>query len=563
MSERRTRSGSSNAFIKQAAILAAAGIAVRLLGFVYRLPLTDLIGDEGNAIYGIGYNVYNFFLIMSSAGIPAAISKMVSEKRAQGREDVAHRIFRISLVLSALTGFIFMLIMFVFAEQITAFMGTREAHLALQTLAPTVFIVAIMAVIRGYFQGMSSTVPTAASQLAEQIFNAIFSIILAHALWNYAMRQGEVYVIYGAAGGTAGSSVGALAGFIVITGLYFVARPDILKEVRISKRRNHRRISSRSDDAVVRKLMEPEKFGSIVKNIVITSFTIIAGTAIFSIANLIDSRMVLTRLADAGFGEIEARELFGQLTGKFNTMTNLPAAISSSLAVALIPTIASAWTTGNRHEVAEKINTALRVAMIFTVPIAFGFGILGPQLVALLFPNHPDGGTLLIVGFPSVIFLAASQIATGVLQAIGKITIPIYAAMAGVGIKVVVSFFLIAHPAVNIYGAIIGTTLMYLVTASINCTLLCRYTSTRLNFLTMFAKPTIASIAMVFTCYIFYGVIYMLVPSNAFATISAILSGVVVYGIYMMLIRGFSDEDIRMLPKGEAILRKLKSKRLM
>ncbi|MCL2397444.1 MAG: polysaccharide biosynthesis protein [Defluviitaleaceae bacterium] len=543
------KANSANSFVRQAAILAVAGISARLLGFLYRLPLTHLIGDEGNAVYAVGFYVYSIFLIISSAGLPAAISKLVSEKRAIGRHDLAHKIFVIAFILSASVGAVFMAVIFIFAQVITEALGTPMAYLALQTLAPTVFIVAMMAVIRGYFQGMSSTVPTAISQVTEQVFNAIFSIILAHAMWNFALRQGHETIVYGAAGGTAGTGVGALAGLIIIAGLYFIARPDIIKEVRLGKNK------ARRFEAYT-----AESNSQIVRNIATTSFIIVAGTAIFSVASLIDVWLVTDRLSAAGLGEVRARELFGQLTGKFNPLTNLPAAISSSLAIAVIPAIAAAKAVGNHRDVAAKINTALRAAMLLTVPIAFGLGALGPQIVALLFPSHPEGGTLFVVGFPSVIFLAISQIATGVLQAIGKISIPVFAALAGAAVKIVVSFFLIANPAVNIYGAIIGTILMYLVTAGINCIFLSRHTGTRLDFVGILAKPTMASLAMALACYTFYHLAYWLLDSNAAATLLAIFVGMGVYAVFMVLIKGFADEDIRLLPRGQRLLNYMKRK---
>ena len=544
------RARNTNFFVRQAAILAAVGILARLLGFLYRIPLTDLIGDEGNGIYTIGYQVYNFFLIVSSAGLPAAISKLVSEKRAIGRHDEAHRIFTIALALAALMGIVLTASIFIFAPQITAMLGTSEAYLALRTLAPTVFIFAIMATTRGYFQGMSSTVPTAMSQLVEQIFNAIFSIVLAHAMFNFAIQQGYNEVVYGAAGGTAGTTMGAVAGFIVISGLYFIARPDILRQ----RRRAWLRAKSKG------RHLDDEKRGQVAKNIVITSSTIIAGTAIFSIVNLIDTWLVIDRLEAAGFEGDRPLELLGQLGGKFNPITNLPAAISSSLALVLIPAIATAKQLGNRKDMHEKVNAAFRAAMLLTVPIAFGLGTLGPQIVSLLFPNHPEGGTLFIVGFPSVIFLAFSQISTGALQAIGKISIPIIAALIGAVVKIIAGYFLIAHPAVNIYGAIIGTTLCYLIAAWINVHFLCKYTGARLDFTGMLFKPAVASMAMAMATFTAYHIIYIFLPSNAIATVTAIFAGMCVYGAFMAIIRGFKEEDIHILPKGRKLAQALKSR---
>lgn len=536
----------TNSFVAQAGILAISGILARILGFLYRIPLTNLIGDVGNSFYGIAYNAYNFFLIMSSAGIPAAVSKLVSEKRALGLHHEAHRIFLVAFFGIGIIGAIFMVIIFTYAYQISSLFNRTEATLALQALAPTVFIVAMMATIRGYFQGSMSTAPTALSQFVEQLFNAIFSVVLAHFLWNHAIRMSFDAEIYGAAGGAAGTGVGALAGLMFIGGIYFLVRPQFIIEVRQS-RRYYANIPKTS-------------IFSVFKNVFKTCFAIILGTSIFSIANLIDARLVNSRLVVAGMYEEQINALFGQLSGKFHPITNIPAAISAALALALIPSLAASKKLKRKSEINTKINTAFKTAMILCVPIAFGLGTLGNQIVALLFPNHPDGGSLFAWGFASIIFLALTHISASTLQALGKPSIPILGAILGASIKVITGYILIAYPSINIYGAIIGTTLCYMITTVINCAALYKTMHEKLNYKAILLKPIIASFAMVLGVYTIYHIIYMLVTSNSIATIIAILCGVVIYAVFMLIIRGFTEEDITILPKGTAMVAALKKR---
>ncbi|MCL2620404.1 MAG: polysaccharide biosynthesis protein [Defluviitaleaceae bacterium] len=552
MSENKPKS--NNSFVRQAAILGATGILARLLGFLYRLPLTDLIGDDGNGIYAVGFSVYTFLLVLSSAGLPSAIAKMVAERSALGHYDAAHRVFRVALGLAAVIGVVVSVIVFFLAEQITGMLLMPQATLALQMLTPTIFIVAIMSVIRGYFQGMSTTVPTALSQLIEQIINAIFSVVLAHAMWNFAMDRGYELANFGAAGGTLGSTVGAMAGFIFITGLYFIARKDILHKVNQTKASRKLGLGGKYRE---------EKTSRLVRSILRTSFTIIAGTAVFSIAGVIDVWLVPSRLLVAGFDHQTATEFLGQVAGKFNTLTNVPAAISSSIAIATIPAIAAARKLGNKQEVQEKLNVAFRVGMLLTIPIAFGLAVLGPQIVALLFPSHPDGGTLFRWGFLSVIFLAASQISTGVLQALNFGRVPVFSAICGAIVKIVMSFVLISSPNINIYGAVIGTTLCFLVSAVINCAFLFKHTNSKPDVTGMLIKPAIASTAMAIGCFGFYHLLYILFGQPTFATITAIIIGMVLYVVFMLVVRGLSDQDILFLPGGGRLLAKMKSKGLI
>jgi len=489
---------------------------------------------------------------MSASGLPAAISKLVSEKRAIGRPDLAHKIFRTAFMLAAVMGMVCMVAIILFARPITAAMGDSQVYLALLTLSPTVFIVSMMAVIRGYFQGMQSSVPTAISQIVEQIFNAIFSVVLAHALWNFAMSNyPDERFIYGAAGGTSGTGIGALAGFMFIAAFYFLVRGDILRDVRRSRRANRK-----ADDSEY-------SIAKIAKKIIATSFPIIAGTAVFSIVALIDATIVVNRLQMAGFDETRARQLFGQIVGKFNPITNIPAAISSSLAIAVLPVIAEFHELKRYRDVNSKINTAFRTAMIMTTPIAFGLGILGPQIVAMLFRSHPEGGTLFVIGFSSIVFLAVTHVATGALQAIGKIYVPVVAAICGAVAKIAINLILIPIPAINVYGAIIGTTVCYLITSIINCIVLARQTKSRFDIMGIFIKPAAASALMALGCYVVYNTIYYIIPRNAISTLISILFGMVLYLAFMLLFKGIREEEVLMLPSGKKLAALLKRFRLI
>ncbi|MBS5951615.1 MAG: polysaccharide biosynthesis protein, partial [Clostridium sp.] len=297
---------SKTKFIKQAAILAIASLLVRLLGFLYRLPLTNMLGDEGNGIYSAGFYLYNFFLVMSSAGLPAAISKIVSEKVALEEYRNVKKTFKISLILSSTVGLIFSIVMFVSARFFCNIIGSPDSYYTILTLSPTVFIVSVMSVFRGYFQGLGTTVPTALSQVIEQIFNAIFSIYLAYLLVGISLPLG-------AAGGTMGTGIGALAGLIYIL-MVFLNRKRYINR-KLSKKTHKYRVESNREIAI---------------KIIKTAAPIIAGTAIFSMTNLIDMQMVNSRLtASKAFTDSQVTALYGQLTGKYVTLTTLPVSIST------------------------------------------------------------------------------------------------------------------------------------------------------------------------------------------------------------------------------------------
>jgi len=528
-------SNKKNSFIQHAFILAIAGLLVRLIGFLYRLPLTNLIGDQGNAIYSYGYYLYMLFLIMSSAGLPVAISKLVSERIALKQYKSAHQVFCVAMALAAFSGLIGSLILFFGAKSMAESLGSPESYHAILTLSPTVFLVAIMAVFRGYFQGMNNSVPTAISQIIEQIFNAVFSVYLAYIF----LSQG---IPFAAAGGTAGTGIGAFAGLLFLIAIYYILKPRISRLIRSDKTKNS----------------EPELQTAI--KILKIAFPIIAGTAIFSITNLIDMYMVNDRLLQsAAFSAVAIDELYGQLTGKYVVLTTLPVSISTAMAIAIIPTISATLAIGDIREVNNKISIAIKLTMMLAIPASFGIGVLADQILLLLFPYYPAGGDLLRAGAISIIFLSLYQIVTGILQGSGYVYVPVVAAFFGATLKIPINHFLIAMPNINIIGAIISTTVCYMVASSICLGFLTFKMKAPINIRSAFFKPLFSSIFMAFGCYVSYYCFWYIYPNNSLATLTAIIISIIVYICFMSNIGGITPAEIRMMPFGKKIYSKLDS----
>lgn len=536
----------SGGFIKQAAILAAASLLVRFLGFVYRLPLTNMIGDQGNAIYSGGYYIYTFLLILSSAGLPAAISKLVSERIALKQYRNAHRVFQAALVVSATLGILFAVIMGLGACQLANLIGIKDSYYSLLTLCPTLVIVAIMSVFRGYFQGMHTMVPTAISQIIEQVFNAFFSVYLAWVFISVNIPEGMTKNIpLASAGGTMGTGIGALAGLIVVIFAYCLIRSYLLWRAE--------RCEQPYEES------KRELIGKVLQ----TAWPIIAGTAVFSITNLIDMSMVVNILQNTGFTQKEAEVLYGQLSGKFVTLTTLPVTISTAIATAALPSIAASVKLREKKQVRRKMALTYRVSMIISVPAAVGISALGPQILAMLFPSASDGGMLLTVGGISIIFLALCQTSTGILQGIGHIKVPVVGAILGAITKVILNALLIRIPAINILGAVLSTTGCYLVAGVFDVIMLSRLTGTRFDFMGSFLKPVIGSVVMAAGAIGSYQLFFQLIGSNTIATLLAICVAIAVYGLVMLLIKGIVEEDLQAVPGGGKMIRLLRKLRLL
>ncbi len=533
---------------KQGAILAFAGIFARFLGFLYRIPLTDMLGDQGNAIYASGYYVYTFFLIVSSAGLPAAISKLVSERIALGRYREAHSIFRISMLFAVVTGFVSMLILFFGAETLETFGSIAGSRYVIITLAPTVFIVSIMSVFRGYFQGMKSTMPTAISQVTEQIVNGIFSVVMCFVLLNATFTADFVggSLAGGAAGGTIGTGLGAIVGLITLWYIYNKQRKEIYRNVRYDRRR-------------------PKDAGYLLKELVSTSVPIILGAAVFSLTNFIDMGMISNRLMVSGaFTADEANALYGQLAGKYLVLISLPISISTSLATASIPEIAEAIAHRNNYEANQKINYAVKLTMIVSIPAAVGLSVLANQILWCLFPNQKEGGMLLIVGGISVIFLSLTQIMGGMLQGISKYYIPVFAAICGAFVKIVLNYFLVAIPSINVVGAVIGTIACYMIASIIDCYYVQKTMKINFDMSGIFGKPLLSALIMgvcVFLSYqLFFQTLGLIISpylSNAIAMAISVMIGVVAYFVSLYKINGIGVDEIESLPYGRRICAKL------
>jgi len=529
--DRTSSKSRTSSFIVQAAILASAGLLSRVIGFAYKLPMQAMIGDAGMGIYNQGYTIYNFLLILSSAGLPAAISKMVSARLAFSQAGNAHKVFLVSLKFAVCAGLMGSLFLFLGARVFANALNTPEVFLSIRALAPTVLIFAVLSVFRGYFQGMNNTIPTAASQIIEQIINAITSLLLVFMFF-------RVNLAYAAAGGNAATGIGALVGLLVVLYIYRRKQPEIQGEII----KNRAYTTNESESSILSELMR-------------TAFPIIAGTAIFSAASLIDNYMVMDRIALSGeFTHQEILTMYGQLSAKFMAITTLPVTIATSMGTASIPGISAAAAKRDMASVTARINMAVRLAMVVCVPAAFGIGLFADEILRLLFPTSPDGSILLRVGFVSVIFLALNQISTGVLQGVGQVKIPAFAALLGCIGKVIANFILLPIPSINIIGAVIGTVICYAIAAPVNIYFAYKLTRAKPDFGGMLIKPIAGSALMSMVCFVLYHTVHFVVPSNAFALLFAILAGVFFYFVIMVIIGGIRRSDLAVLPAGTGMI---------
>ena len=515
---------------KQGAILAIAALIVRFIGFVYRVPLTRMIGDDGNGLYSTAYQIYTFFFILSSAGIPIAVSKMVAEKIALKQYGNAHKIFQVAIILCSITGGVASLILWFGGSWISQWLKSPRSVYSLQMLAPTLFIVAIMGALRGYFQGMNTMVPTAVSQIIEQLFNAISSVLLA----SWLMPRG---VEYGAAGGTLGTGIGALGGLFFLLLLYLPARPKFMRRI---KKFAHQ-------EAKI-------SFSTILYDMLHLALPIIVGTAILSVTNLIDLSMVHRGLSFLRYEEKRIAQLYGILTGKYVVLTTLPISLATALATAAVPSISASVVRAEKEALENKINLALRFTMLLATPAAIGLMVLADPVLMMLFPNQAEGGLLLKVGSISIVFFALAQISTALLQGLGKVYVPVKNSLFSSILKILGNLVFIYLFDLNVVGVVISTNLFALMVCVLDLRDVIKETNIPLNYGFIFVKPVIASSIMGIFCFVFYKIMLWGTHQNTFATVGSIILSVLVYFSILLGIQGITKEEIEMFPLGKKIL---------
>jgi stage V sporulation protein B len=375
--------------IMHGGILAVAGILVRVIGLVYRIPMVNIIGSKANGIYSTAFNVYNIMLVLSSYGLPMAVSKLVSGRIANKRYRDAKKIFLSSLLVSICTGGLAALILFFGADFIEAhfYAAYKGISLPLKVLAPTIFIVSMLGVFRGFYQGQGTTIPTAISQLIEQIVNAIVSIA-AGAILARAYRTSEKVDGYCAAGGTMGTAFGALFGLIFLVILFVVYWPTFTRKVRNDKN------------------SEDESYSEIFKIIIATMIPIIIGQTFYQISAMIDDILFGKIMTGLGMVAEEIQECAGNYSSSYVILTGVVMGVASAMSASLLPSVVASKAKKDYEAIREKIEATIKANMFIAIPSFIGLMILGKPIVQLLFAKYDSeqGGMMLKIGAIAVVF---------------------------------------------------------------------------------------------------------------------------------------------------------------
>ncbi|MDF2908294.1 MAG: hypothetical protein K0R34_3615 [Herbinix sp.] len=555
----------SNHFLIQGSILAVASILVRVIGLLYRIPMVRIIGREGMGLYSNAFEVYNIALILSSYSIPLAVSKLVAVRRSNKEHRNSYRIFLTAMMFAVIVGLIATLILYFGAGLIAELiLKSPDAMFPLQVLAPTIFVFAIMGVLRGFYQGKNTMIPTAVSQVLEQIVNAIVSVTASWILIKNNSAAPNMSA-YGAAGGTLGTFVGAAISLLFLLFVFVIYKPVLNKQMRHDTTK-HR-----------------ESYSEVFKLLVLTIAPIILSQTVYQISGLIDNALfghimedkviasfdlpaLLSEGAVAGQLYIEEfrSTLIGIYSGEYRLLTNVPVAIATAIGAAIVTTISTDITRGWIDSICNKIHAAIKFNMIIAIPAAAGMAVLASPFMTLIFGDDSIlAANLMMLGSISIVFYAYSTVSTAILQGINRMRLPVIHSAISLGAHVLIVFALLYFTPLSTYALVIGNVTFPMVVCILNWLAIARHLGYQQEIIKTFVIPTVSAGLMGVVTYFAYRGLMLSIGNMYIATILAFLLALITYFALLIFMKGVSEEELSFVPKSGAFIRVLKKLHLL
>lgn len=540
-----------NGFILQAGILAAAGVITRIIGILYRSPLVAIIGDEGNGYYSAAYTIYTIILLVSTNGIPSAVSKIVAGKLAKKEYKNAHKIFMGAFWYVIVAGGLASIACFLFADKIAG----ESSAMVLRVFTPTIFLSGLLGVFRGYFQAHGSMLQTSFSQVLEQIANAFISIGAAILFMSFvAAADSSTQAVYGAMGSALGTGAGVLTALLFMMTVYRI-------NYKMFKKRRERD-----------KTTEELSFIQVFKMIITMVTPVILSTCIYNVSSFTNLQFY-SEIGEKikGYTESQITTYYGYYSGKANPITNIPIAFATAMSIAIIPTISGSYEKGNKKETNEKIASGIKTAMLISIPAAVGMAVLAEPIVYILYPQRDSlaiVAKLLQIMAPSVVFYGLSTITNGVLQATGYVNKPMTHAFIALILQTAVLILLLLYTPVDIYGMAIVAVLYSLCVSILNGLTLRKKLQYRQEIIKTFLLPLAASLWMGLLAFLLYKGINMVLlwlniqeqgemnwMNNCICLVISVFIGILSYFSLIIKFGVVSKKELLGMPKGNKIVK--------
>ena len=528
-----------NTFYGGAAVLTISALVIKVMGAIYRIPLGNIVSDEVMGDYNSDYNIYRMLLTISTAGLPVAVSKCISEANALNRRNQVNKIFQVAFTTFLALGVMSFVCMSVFAIPVSdVLLGNPKAVYCVLALSPAVLCVCIMSPIRGYFQGQMNMWPTSISQIIEAFAKMVVGLLLAYYFVNIA-KQEEM----GSVGAVLGVSFGSVAALVYLIFVFAGARRY--------ERAHPTRDAPDSSQEILSKLLK-------------LAVPITIGSAATSLVSLLDGKLVMDLLqklfttvdglgAEAALDE--ARRMYG-IYSKTDALYNLPFSMMVPLTASIVPAVSACLSRRDRQGARRISESAVRIGMIVSLPMCMGLFALGGPIMGLLFPSIDTSiaGPLLSLQGIAAIFVSMQLLCNAILQANNMVNLPVLVVIVGGVVKIVVNYFLVGNPAIRIYGAPMGTLFCFLVVALVEMYIIRRAIPSAPRFGRAVAKPLVASAIMAACAWAVHGLLAnVLKLSSRLAVIPAIAIGALVYLALVLVLHAISKEDLALMPRGDKI----------
>lgn len=528
--QEKNRAGAG--LIKGTMVLVVAGVISKIFGAIFRIPLTNLIGAEGQSYYSMSYNIYSWLLVLATAGFPVAISKMVSERIAVGDFKNAHKSYKVSRKLMFAIGIVSFILCLFFARNIADFVKNPEAKYSIMALSPALLFAPLVSAYRGYFQGQQNMFPTGVSEICEQMFRVVVGLSLSFLLIGYGSE-------YASAGATFGASAGLMVTFILLTIIY---NTDRKKKTELINNQNIKEESSKK----------------ILKELIDIAIPITIGASIMPLMFNIDAAIVMRRLQATGWSLSMSKKLYGLIGGYCDPLTGLPGVFIDAIAISLIPAVTAALTLNKHDEINKNIETGIKTMMVVAYPCAIGLIVLANPILHMLYGAHPDEAdmatlTLQILSL-GIITLSIMRVFSSALQGIGKMILPVINLGIGLVVKVTCSYALVGIHALNVNGTAIGSVLTFMVVAVLNYCGLRRHADVKIDIKGVFVRPLFASAIMGLCAWSVHKITFSLCDSNTISTLAAVVIAVLAYFVLVFKTKVITREDAYLIPKGEQIM---------
>ncbi len=533
-----------NTLVKNASFLMAAALISKIIGMLYKSPLSSMLGSESMALFQYAQNAYFILLMIASFSIPQAVSKIMAEKIAFHRYRDAQKVFYGALLYAVLAGGAVALFC-LFGTSILVPDTMAGARLALKMLAPTIFLSGILGVFRGYFQAYRNMMPTSLSQIIEQIFVAVFALLMSGVmLGQFAGKGGETAQSWAAAGATMGTGAGVLSALLFMVAVYLLNRRNIRRRLR-------------RDRCSVN-----ESYASVMKTIVLIVMPIILSAFIYNVNGYINSYMYSGIMGYKGMEEKLLQTLYAEY-GYFMTLINIPLTLASTAPMSMIPEVSAHYARRDMAMAHEKIDRATWISMLISIPAAVGLAVLSGPITRLIFPvTNGVGAQLLILGAVTIILNGNSNISNGVLQGIGKPNIPMINAAIALVVDVIAMLVLLFFTDLGIYAVVIAMIIYAVVMCLLNEIAMKKYVRYR-NKWHIYLHPLLAAVPMAAVAGgVYYGLYALLAKTALHAQlvnvlclgVAVVLAAAVYFVVYLM-VADLSDEEIAMIPGGRILKR--------